>query len=306
MIVEIGTGQVLVRVPAASANLGPGFDALGLALDLHDEVVARAIGERGVRIELAGEGAHTVPTDASHLVIWPMRAAFDRLGANLRASRCSASTGSRTAAAWGRPQRPSSPASARPRARRRRSSGVSDASVLQLAADLEGHPDNVAPCLLGGLCVAWSDEGGGIAAAGANRAGDPASCARAADPIRDPPCARSAAEPGAAPGRDAHGRPSGATDGSTRRSARRRERPARRDRGSIASALSRWTGSRTGRDCPSARARVVGMRVERRRSVDSGVLRKGIRAGVRLDPPDLPNAWPSGRGVVAADYRPWL
>jgi len=157
---EIGPGQVLVRVPATSANLGPGFDALGLALDLHDEVVARAIGERRVRIEVAGEGAHTVPTDESHLVIRAMRAAFDRLGGQPAgiALQCvnriphGRGLGSSSAAivagvllarglvAGGEAAFP-------------------DASVLQLAADLEGHPDNVAPCLLGGLCVAWSDEG---------------------------------------------------------------------------------------------------------------------------------------------------
>ena len=161
MTAEVDTGQVLVRVPATSANLGPGFDALGLALDLHDEVVARTLGERGVRIEVAGEGAHTVPTDESHLVIRAMRAAFDRLGGQPAgiALHCvnriphGRGLGSSSAAivagillalglvAGG-------------------VAALSDASVLQLAADLEGHPDNVAPCLLGGLCVAWSDNGG--------------------------------------------------------------------------------------------------------------------------------------------------
>jgi len=160
MTAEIGRGQLLVRVPATSANLGPGFDALGLALDLHDEVVARAIGERRVRIEVAGEGAHTVPTDESHLVIRAMRAAFDRLGGQPAgiALQCvnriphGRGLGSSSAAI----------VAGVLLARGLVAGGVAafpDASVLQLAADLEGHPDNVAPCLLGGLCVAWSDEG---------------------------------------------------------------------------------------------------------------------------------------------------
>lgn len=157
----IGTGPVLVRVPATSANLGPGFDALGLALDLHDEVVARVIGERGVRIEVAGEGAHSVRTDESHLVIRAMRAAFDRLGSQPAgiALQCvnriphGRGLGSSSAAI----------VAGVLLARGLVAGGVAalpDASVLQLAADLEGHPDNVAPCLLGGLCVAWSDNGG--------------------------------------------------------------------------------------------------------------------------------------------------
>ena len=156
----IETGQIHARVPATSANLGPGFDALGLALDLHDDVVARAIGERGVRIEVAGEGAHTVPTDESHLVIRAMRAAFDQLGGQpagialqcvnriphgrgLGSSSAAVVAGvllARGLVAGG-------------------AAALPDASVLQLAGDLEGHPDNVAPCLLGGLCVAWSDNG---------------------------------------------------------------------------------------------------------------------------------------------------
>ena len=72
---------VLVRVPATSANLGPGFDALGLALSLHDEVEAR-VAPSGVSIEVSGEGAADV-ADAGekHLIVSAMRVAFDDLGA---------------------------------------------------------------------------------------------------------------------------------------------------------------------------------------------------------------------------------
>ena len=160
MTAEIDTGQVHARVPATSANLGPGFDALGLALDLHDDLVARAIGERSLRIDVAGEGADTVPTDESHLVVRAMRAAFDRLGGQPTgiALQCvnriphGRGLGSSSAAI----------VAGVLLARGLVAGGVAalpDASVLQLAADLEGHPDNVAPCLLGGLCVAWSDNG---------------------------------------------------------------------------------------------------------------------------------------------------
>src|ERR1700684_23012 len=71
---------VLVRVPATSANLGPGFDALGLALGLHDEIDV-AVTASGLSVEVSGEGAAEV-ADAGekHLVVRAMRVAFDDLG----------------------------------------------------------------------------------------------------------------------------------------------------------------------------------------------------------------------------------
>src|SRR5579859_1529097 len=71
---------VRVRVPATSANLGPGFDSLGLALGLYDEVMVR-IADSGLQVDVAGEGADTVARDERHLVVRAMRAAFDQLGA---------------------------------------------------------------------------------------------------------------------------------------------------------------------------------------------------------------------------------
>src|SRR5260221_13697215 len=70
---------VRVRVPATSANLGPGFDAFGLALGLYDGVMVRTA-DAGLRIDVAGEGAAEVARDERHLVVRAMRAAFDRLG----------------------------------------------------------------------------------------------------------------------------------------------------------------------------------------------------------------------------------
>src|SRR6516164_2845438 len=66
---------VRVRVPATSANLGPGFDALGLALTLYDEVDAW-VRESGLSIEISGEGADLAGADEAHLVVRAMRAAF--------------------------------------------------------------------------------------------------------------------------------------------------------------------------------------------------------------------------------------
>jgi homoserine kinase len=165
------TGPVRVRVPATSANLGPGFDALGLALALHDELGAEVI-DGELTVEVDGAGAEDVPRDESHLVVRAMRRAFAELGAEpaglrLRCgnaiphgrglgSSAAAIVGgvllARALVADGRKMMP-------------------DGAALALAAEIEGHPDNVAPCLLGGLTIAWLHDG---AARAVRRDVDPA------------------------------------------------------------------------------------------------------------------------------------
>jgi homoserine kinase len=72
-------GPVRVSVPATSANLGPGFDSLGIALSMRDELVAEVIGF-GLEVTVSGAGEGDVPLDESHLVVRSMRAAFDLAG----------------------------------------------------------------------------------------------------------------------------------------------------------------------------------------------------------------------------------
>src|SRR5262245_40617025 len=74
------THAVRVRVPATSANLGPGFDSLGLALALDDELAAR-VTDGGIRVTVTGHGAADLPTGEDHLVVATMMATFDRLDA---------------------------------------------------------------------------------------------------------------------------------------------------------------------------------------------------------------------------------
>ena len=72
---SFAAGPVTVRVPASSANLGPGFDAFGLALTLFDEITAEVTGD-GLSIDVIGEGSDSVPRDETHLVLQAMRAVF--------------------------------------------------------------------------------------------------------------------------------------------------------------------------------------------------------------------------------------
>ncbi len=74
---------VRVRVPATSANLGPGFDAFGLSLGLYDDVVVR-VADSGLHIDIAGEGSETLPRDENHLLVRSLRTAFDLLGGQPR------------------------------------------------------------------------------------------------------------------------------------------------------------------------------------------------------------------------------
>ena len=76
---SFATGPVTVRVPATSANLGPGFDSFGLALGLYDVVTVRVTAE-GLAIEVTGAGADTAGAGEQHLVVRAMRTAFAHLG----------------------------------------------------------------------------------------------------------------------------------------------------------------------------------------------------------------------------------
>jgi homoserine kinase len=157
--------QVRVRVPATSANLGPGFDAFGLALSLYDELIVTP-GGSGVTVEVTGPGEGEVPLDESHLVVRSIRRGLAELDASVPGFtlRCenriphgrglgssSAAIVGGLAAAYGLAGVP-----------------VDRERLVVLANEIEGHPDNVAAAALGGFTIAWteglgSDGGGGRA-----------------------------------------------------------------------------------------------------------------------------------------------
>ena len=147
---------VRVRVPATSANLGPAFDAAGLALDWYDDMVAQVVDEPGVVIDMVGEGAETLPRDGKHLIAKSMMAAFEAMGwkpAGLNIVTANhiphgRGLGSSSAAIVG----------GIVMARALVVGGenlLDDVAALRLASKLEGHPDNVAATLLGGFTLAW-------------------------------------------------------------------------------------------------------------------------------------------------------
>lgn len=148
---------VRVSVPATSANLGPGFDSLGLALTMRDELVAEVTGS-GLEVEVRGSGEGSVPLDESHLVVRSMRAAFDLLGLQPPGLRLSCTNvvpharglGSSSAAI----------VAGVVLARGLVAGGtllVDDDALFRLAARIEGHPDNVAPAFYGGFVISGRD-----------------------------------------------------------------------------------------------------------------------------------------------------
>jgi len=148
--------SVAVRVPATSANLGPGFDTLGLALSHYDELTVTAYDDDRLVIDVTGAGADAVPRDASHLVVRTIAHVFELYGRALPGLHLQA----RNVIPHGRGMGSSGAAVV---------SGIlaakgllegdvelSSADLLRIATDLEGHPDNVAPALFGGLTIAWT------------------------------------------------------------------------------------------------------------------------------------------------------
>ncbi|MET9496767.1 homoserine kinase [Streptomyces sp. NPDC006552] len=154
---------VRVRVPATSANLGPGFDSLGLSLGLYDDVVVR-VADSGLHIDIAGEGSETLPRDESHLLVRALRTAFDLLGGQPRGLEIVCAN--RIPHGRGLGSSSAAIVAAVVAARAVTIGGdarLDDAALLELATEIEGHPDNVAPCLLGGFTIAWTESGAGRA-----------------------------------------------------------------------------------------------------------------------------------------------
>jgi len=152
--------SVTVRVPATTANLGPGFDTLGMALAVYDELEVTVRTEPGATVRVIGVGEGEVPTDESNLVVRSIAHVFQAVGQEMPGLDLVA----HNTIPHGRGMGSSGAAIVSGvMAAKGLLEGVVEFSaerLLALATDLEGHPDNVAPALFGGLTITWvSPEG---------------------------------------------------------------------------------------------------------------------------------------------------
>ena len=149
--------RAAVRVPATTANMGPGFDSFGMAFRYYDEVSVRPI-TGTTRVIVEGVGAETVPTDDDNLVVQALRAGLDAVGAPQAGfeMRCI----NRIPHGGGMGSSASAAVAGLMLARGLISEpeALSDDRIFSLATDFEGHPDNVAPAVFGGATVSWMNE----------------------------------------------------------------------------------------------------------------------------------------------------
>jgi homoserine kinase len=148
-------------VSASSANLGPGFDSIGLALRLCDEITIETT-DSGLVVQVEGEGADHVPLDQNHLVVRAVQRGLHAAGVSAAGLvvRCrndiphSRGLGSSAAAVV------SGIAAVNGLVAQTDSRPLSEAQLIQLASEFEGHPDNAAAAVLGGAVVSWIDHSG--------------------------------------------------------------------------------------------------------------------------------------------------
>ncbi|GAA2069304.1 homoserine kinase [Williamsia deligens] len=160
-----------VRVPASSANLGAGFDSLGIALDIYDDLSVR-VTPSGVRVEVDGEGADAVPLDDTHLVVRALLRGLEAGGVRApgleivcrNAIPHSRGLGS-SAAAVVSGLAAASGLMAKSGVRQ----GFSPDQMIQLASEFEGHPDNASASVLGSAVVSWIEDTDGAPAYHARR-----------------------------------------------------------------------------------------------------------------------------------------
>ncbi len=153
--------EVEVRVPGSSANLGPGYDCLGLALGVHDVVrVVAGPAEDGVEVVVEGQGHDQIASGETNLVVRSVRTALARVGAPQPGLRLQCTNGVPHGRGVGSSAAAVVAGVVAARGLLERPELLDDVTALEVATDLEGHPDNAAASLLGGITVGWTGTGG--------------------------------------------------------------------------------------------------------------------------------------------------
>ncbi|MEO6794750.1 MAG: homoserine kinase [Mycobacterium sp.] len=146
-----------VAVAASSANLGPGFDSLGLALGLYDEVFVETV-DSGLMVQVEGEGAGQVPLTSDHLVVQGIRRGLREVGVDAPGLvvRCRNAIPHQRGLGSSASAVVSGLAVVNGLVAQLEQPGLSESQLIQLASEFEGHPDNAAAAVLGGAVVSWT------------------------------------------------------------------------------------------------------------------------------------------------------
>ncbi|MEE9275854.1 MAG: homoserine kinase [bacterium] len=148
---------VRVQIPASTTNLGPGFDALGVALNLYNRVELDEL-PWGISVHVEGEGKGEIPPDETNICVQAVKRVYERVGRPLPGLwmkqrnhiPLARGLGSSSAALVG----------GLVGGNLMLGSPLSMDDLVEMAVEMEGHPDNVVPALLGGFCISAVDEEG--------------------------------------------------------------------------------------------------------------------------------------------------
>jgi homoserine kinase len=148
---------VKVRVPGTTANCGPGFDAVGIACTIYNDLELTVTQDTGISLEVTGEGEGAIPSDSSNVVIKAIKMVMDKTGQQYQGIKLkmmnqvplARGLGSSAAAIVG----------GLVAANELTGNRLSETDLLDMATAIEGHPDNVAPAIFGGITVSIMDSG---------------------------------------------------------------------------------------------------------------------------------------------------
>ena len=150
---EVGL-KARVKVPGSSANLGPGFDTLGLALSIYDTLEVEVI-ESGLEVEIFGEGADDLPRDSSNLIVKAINSGL--IAADVQAPGLRVVCHNQIPQSRGLGSSAAAAAAGVVAANTLAGSPLDEDTVVQLSSEFEGHPDNAGASVLGGAVVSWTD-----------------------------------------------------------------------------------------------------------------------------------------------------
>lgn len=155
---------VYVKVPASTSNLGPGFDALGLALDMHNEVEIRVepgktLSKKRLDVKIKGEGEATLPDDEKNIVWQAALKVFELYRVPVKKLNISLKLNNKIPLARGMGSSAAARLGGMVAANALCNNFLNQTKILSLVTELEGHPDNVVPSMVGGLCVSTAVQG---------------------------------------------------------------------------------------------------------------------------------------------------